>query len=300
MEPGDFVIREDVRLVRADVQVTEKGQIVAGLTRSDFALFDNGLPTPITDFGEETDPVDLMMLLDVSGSMTPYLREVSHAAGAALGQLMPEDRVGVMIFSKHGKLLNGLTSQRADALTSLHSLTRLPEMAAGTAINASIMDAVKVFEEDAAAGKGDARHRRAILILTDNWGLNYRMPDRVVLRSLQEQNISLHAIVVGRVQKPTAAWKEASDELAEELDFSPANVFRLAAETGGEIFTSLGKDSGLAEILSRIRTRYSLYFKPPADVLSGSFRKIRVELTGAAARAKRKAEVRARAGYFTK
>ncbi|MCZ2156114.1 MAG: VWA domain-containing protein [Bryobacterales bacterium] len=299
-EAGEFVIREDVRLVRADVQVADKGQIVDGLTQSDFVLFDNGRATPITDFGEETDPVDLVMLLDVSGSMTSYLQEVSRAAGVALNQLMPEDRVGVMIFSKQGKLLNGLTSERADVLTSLRSLTRLPEMAAGTAINASIMDAIKIFEEDAAAGNYDARRRRAILILTDNWGLNYKMPDRRVLRELQEQSISLNAIVVGRVQKPTAGWKEADDDLAEELDFSPANVFRLAEETGGEIFTSLEKDKGLGEILSRIRTRYSLYFKPPANAAPGTFRKIRVELAGAAARAHRKAEIRVRAGYFTR
>ncbi len=303
--PGDapgteFVIRQDVRLVRADVQVTEKDRVVRGLSASDFALLDDGIPTPITGFGEESDPVDLMMLLDVSGSMTSYLYEVSRAAGAALEQLTPDDRVGVMVFSKQGKLLNALTKNRPDVLTTLRSLTRLPGMAAGTGINASIMDAIAAFKEDAAAGNYDPRHRRAILILTDNWGLNYKLPDRVVLRSLHEENISLHAIVVGRVQKPKGKWAEENDDLAEELDFSPANVFRLAEDTGGDIFTNLSKDGGLAEILGRIRTRYSLYFKPPAGVASGSYRKIQVTLAGTAAREHRKAVVRARAGYFTK
>lgn len=294
------MIRQDVRLVRVDVQVTEKDRVVRGLSASSFALFDNGAPAAITSFGEESDPVDLLMLLDVSGSMTSYLYEVSRAAGVALEELTPEDRVGVMIFSKQGKLLNPLTKNRPDVLTTLRSLTRLPGMAAGTAINASIMDAVQVFKDDAAAGNYDPRHRRAILILTDNWGLNYKMPDRVVLRSLHEENISLHAIVVGRVQKPKGKWAEADDDLAEELDFSPANVFRLAEDTGGDIFTNLTKDGGLAEILGRIRTRYSLYFKPPADAPPGSYRKIKVQLAGEAERAHRKAVVRARAGYFTK
>lgn len=299
-EETDFVIRQDVRLVRVDVQVTDKDRVVRGLSIDDFALLDNGIPTPVTDFGEESDPVDLMMLLDVSGSMTSYLYEVARAAGVALEQLTPDDRVGVMIFSKQGKLLNELTKNRPDVLTTLRSLTRLPGMAAGTAINASIMDAVQTFKDDAAAGHYDPRHRRAILILTDNWGLNYRMPDRAVLRSLHEENISLNAIVVGRVQKPKGKWAEADDDLAEELDFSPANVFRLAEDTGGDIFTDLTKNGGLAEILGRIRTRYSLYFKPPADAPPGSYRKIQVKLAGRAAQENRKAAVRARAGYFTK
>ena len=253
--------------------------MVRGLSASSFALFDNGVPAAITGFGEESDPVDLLMLLDVSGSMTSYLYEVSRAAGVALEELTPEDRVGVMIFSKQGKLLNPLTKNRPDVLTTLRSLTRLPGMA---------------------AGNYDPRRRRAILILTDNWGLNYKMPDRVVLRSLHEENISLHAIVVGRVQKPKGKWAEADDDLAEELDFSPANVFRLAEDMCGDIFTNLTKDGGLAEIVGRIRTRYSLYFKPPADAAPGSYRKIEVKLAGEAERAHRKAVVRARAGYFTK
>jgi VWFA-related protein len=296
----DFVIRQDVRLVRVDVQVAEKDRVIQGLSRSDFTLLDNGVPTPITDFGTESDPVDLMMLLDVSGSMTSYLYEVSRAAGLALQQLTPEDRVGVMIFSKNGKLLNELTASRPDVLTTLRSLTRLPDMAAGTAINMSIMDAIAAFRTDAAAGKYDPRHRRAILILTDNWGLNYKMPDRTVLRNLHEENISLHAIVVGRVQKPKGKWGAEDDDVAEQLDFSPANVFRLADDTGGDIFTDLKKDSGLAEILGRIRTRYSLYFKPPANATAGSYRQIQVNLAGEALKANRKAAVRARAGYFTR
>lgn len=294
------MIRQDVRLVRVDVQVAEKDRVIQGLSRSDFTLLDNGVPTPITDFGTESDPVDLMMLLDVSGSMTSYLYEVSRAAGLALQQLMPEDRVGVMIFSKNGKLLNELTDNRPEILTTLRSLARMPDMPAGTGINASILDAIAAFRADASAGKYNPRHRRAILILTDNWGLNYKLPDRLVIRNLHEENISLHAIVVGRVQKPKGKWGAEDDDIAEQLDFSPANVFRLAQDTGGDIFTDLKKDSGLAEILGRIRTRYSLYFKPPAGVAAGAYRRIEVRLEGEALRANRRAEVRARAGYFTR
>ncbi len=285
--------------MRADVQVTQKERIVSGLSKTDFLLLDEGRPAEITEFGLESDPLDVMLLLDVSGSMTAYLYEVSRAAGVALEQLEPTDRVGVMIFSKDAKQLNELTSERADVVATLRSLTRLPGMGAGTAINASILTAVEAFRADAAQKGYDARRRRAILIMTDNWGLNYKMPDRVILRALHEQSISLHAIVVGRVQKPKGKWgEEPDDDLAEQIDFSPANVYRLARDTGGDVFNDLKKDRGLAEILNRIRNRYSLYFKPAQATREGVFRKITVSLTGQAARNHKNAEVRARAGYY--
>lgn len=295
----EFVIRQDVRLVRADVQVTQRDRVVTGLTRSDFTLLDEGVKTEITEFGLASDPLDILLLLDVSGSMTAHLYEVSRAAGVALEKLETVDRTGVMVFSKVTKLLNPLTHDREAVVTSLRSLARLPGMGAGTAINASIMSALQVFQTDATQGGFDPRRRRAILILTDNWGLNYKLPDRVVLEALHTESISLHAIVVGRVQKPKGRWGEMiDDDLAEEIDFSPSNIFRLAEETGGDVFLDIKKDQGLAEVLSRIRNRYSLYFKPPPGARQGQFRKITVGLSPEAARTHRRAELRARAGYY--
>lgn len=285
--------------MRAEVQVTQKSRVISNLSREDFVLRDEGVVTEVAEFGMESDPLDVMMLLDVSGSMTSYLYEVSRAADAALAQLQPSDRVGVMIFSKQAKVLSEFRAPREQTLATLKSLTRQPGMGAGTAINASIMDAVEAIKKDAAEGHYDSRRRRAILILTDNWGLNYKLPDRVVLRALHEQNISLHAIVVGRVQKPKEKWsKIARDGLEDEIDFSPANVFQLAEDTGGDIFTDLKQEDGLAGILSRIRNRYSLYFHANADAKKGVFREIRVSLSPTAAKANKGAVVRARAGYY--
>lgn len=285
--------------MRAEVQVTQKSRVLSNLSREDFVLRDEGVVTEVAEFGMENDPLDVMMLLDVSGSMTSYLYEVSRAADAALAQLQPSDRVGVMIFSKQAKVLSEFRAPREQTLATLKSLARQPGMGAGTAINASIMDAVEDIKKDAAEGHYDSKRRRAILILTDNWGLNYKLPDRVVLRALHEQNISLHAIVVGRVQRPKEKWsKIARDGLEDEIDFSPANVFQLAEDTGGDIFTDLKQEDGLAGILSRIRNRYSLYFHANADAKKGVFREIRVSLSPTAAKANKGAVVRARAGYY--
>jgi len=298
VEGEDFVIRTDVRLVRAEVQVTQNKRVISELTREDFVLRDEGTPTEIVDFSVEGDPLDLMLLLDVSGSMTAFLYDVARAADEALKQLESTDRLGVMIFSKDTKTLSELSAPRADALASLQSLARQPGMGAGTAINASIMSAVKAIQDDAAGGSYDPKRRRAILILTDNWGINYNLPDRVVLRALHQENISMHAIVVGRVRKPESNWAEFSrDGFDDEVGFSLANVFQLAEDTGGDIFSDLKKE-GLANILSRIRNRFSVYFKPSPNAQPGSFRKIQVTLRPETARKLKNAVVRARAGYY--
>jgi len=63
------------------------GRIVAGLKASDFQVLDEGQPQKIAYFGRESEPLDLVLLLDVSGSMYRHLEQLADAARASLKQL---------------------------------------------------------------------------------------------------------------------------------------------------------------------------------------------------------------------
>ncbi|MBC7819523.1 MAG: hypothetical protein IAG10_21790, partial [Planctomycetaceae bacterium] len=72
-EPTTF--RTGVADVRVDAQVSDGSRLIAGLTHADFNLYDNRLPQPIKYFGHEKEPITLLLLLDVSGSMDKYVQE---------------------------------------------------------------------------------------------------------------------------------------------------------------------------------------------------------------------------------
>ena len=131
-----------------------------------------------------------------------------------------------------------------------------------------------------------------MIVLTDNGGVHFRSPDEAVVKSLSDVNVVVNAIVPGGTRPPKAA---AGPDV--NPDFTPANVFRIAEETGGEVLTSDDAGGRFRELMERIRMRYSLMVKP-AESASGTFRRLSVDLGKDARRRYPKAEVRARAGYY--
>ncbi|MGH9657466.1 MAG: hypothetical protein ACRD96_02920, partial [Bryobacteraceae bacterium] len=144
-------------------------------------------------------------------------------------------------------------------------------------------------------GRRPARGRRAVLIVTDNEGLNYQTPDEDVVRALFEADAVLNAIVVKRGRRPAAP--RPGQFL--NPDFTPSNVFGIAERTGGEAFEGGKIGASFREMIERIRSRYSLHYAAP-EAPGGGLRRIRVELAGAARRKHADAVVRARAGYYSR
>src|SRR5690348_14843792 len=59
-----------VQLVKVDAQVVDdSGGVVSGAVAADFRVFDDGRPEKIAYCGTDAEPLDLLLLLDVSGSM---------------------------------------------------------------------------------------------------------------------------------------------------------------------------------------------------------------------------------------
>ena len=152
------------------------------------------------------------------------------------------------------------------------------------------MDAANYIKLKAANKPG----RRAVVILTDNEGLAYQVPDQIVLNALFAANTTLNAIVTPNA-KPPAALKPGQQV---NRDFIPHDVFKLARETGGEVLKAQNAGETFNDMLDRLRTRYSLHYRPP-EATPGAIHTIKVALSPEAARRYPKAEVRARSGYLS-
>ncbi len=282
--------RTGVSDVRVDVQAVAGSTPIEDLKRNDFAVFDSGMVQPLTYFGHEAEPVSLVMLLDVSGSMQRTLEEIAQRAREALELLSPGDRVAIMVFGRTTALDQDFSDNFAETARQLQSAIRGHDVGAGTAINAAILDAAHLLQDRPARRTG----RNAILIVTDNLCINYKHPDAEVIRELDQNNIVLDAIVTGRGIRP------APPRLGDyrNPDFTPADVFHLAEETGGEAIHSNRADLALRDMIEAIRARYSLSYRlPPAS--PGAWRNIEVELTPLARQRYPNAVLRYRAGYYT-
>src|ERR1039457_6130524 len=74
----NIVFKSDVALVRVDAQVLDRAnRAITGLRLEDFVLTEQGQPRPIRSFASEDMPLDVLLLLDVSGSMRPHVERIA-------------------------------------------------------------------------------------------------------------------------------------------------------------------------------------------------------------------------------
>ena len=282
------LFKSGANVVRVDVQVEDGGRLLNGLIREDFRIFDDNAPQPATHFGHEREPVSLLLLLDVSGSMVKSIDALARSSRQAMAVLKPDDKVAVMLFARNQKATQEFTGDFEAVSRQINSAVNDKGLGSGTLINHAVVAAADYVKENAASG------RRAILIVTDNLGLNYQLNDEQTLKKLHAANTVLNAIVTGRGRRPEPDPKGRYTN----PDFTPANVFTLSEETGGEAFKPGNLESSLGLIFDRIRNRYALEYSAPPTGAPGAFHRIRVTLSPEAHRRFPKAQLRARAGYY--
>jgi len=276
--------------VRIDVQVTQDNQLVTGLTKDDFAIFDDQRQQPIVYFGRESEPLSLLLLLDVSGSTRQYIEQIADVARTSLRFLRPKDRVAVMVFARNTRVRLPWTTDMTQVASELRGSVTDDTLGAGTNINESLLSAVSYIEETA----GNSG-RRAVLAITDNLGLNYKSPDQPVIDALESADTVLNAIVIGKGKRP----EPISGNTYRNPDFTSPDVFRISEETGGEAVQADKAGQSFASMIERIRTRYSIHYNKPESAKSG-YHKVEVMLSPQARQTYPQAVLRYRKRYRVK
>lgn len=282
--------RTGVTDISLNPEVLDKGRPVRNLLQSDFLLFDEGQLQHAVYFGHESVPLDLVLLLDVSGSVRKYLRDVAVIAVQALKPLQPDDRVAVMTFSRRTWIEQAFTTNAEEVSDAIQKSATEPPQGSGTRIYAAVTSAARYLQGQKTA---DVR-RRAILMITDNNGMSYDVHQDQALRSLFDAAVTFDSIVVGRHPHPP----EPRPGSVINPDFAFDDVFPLAEQTGGEAIVTTKPKESLGGMLARLRERYLLVYPVPQNAIPGSFRHIRVELAPPTKKKYPHAAVHARGGYY--
>jgi VWFA-related protein len=290
---ADPTFKTGTTQVLLDVLVANERGPVTGLSMADFVVTDEGQPVRLNLSSQSTEPLNILLLLDASGSMKSYLDQMAKRARSILSELRADDKVGVMAFSKESDYLMPFTSNMDRAANAIDQALRPGFLPSGTAINSALLDSADAFLENK-----KLRGHRAVFILTDNKALNYRATDAEVLEKLFRADAVLNSIVTKNAEPP----KPMRPGVVTNPDFSWADVFKLSAETGGEVLRTDRADEAFARLLSNLRLRYLLSYDAPAAAASTApgqqFRRVQVSLTKAAQKKYGKCSIRVRAGYY--
>lgn len=273
------VFRAGVSLVRVDAEVINGTAPVPNLAANHFIVYDNGTQQKIVKVVQEQEPMDVVLLFDVSGSMRQPVARAAAAARKALDELRGGDRVAVIVFSSQVRLLCPFTEDLERVRRVIQEdVLGLPFSGATYILDAVAQSAAQFLMERKAA------RRRAILVVTDNFGQRHEVEEPEALTYLQEAGVVLAGLIV---KNPRESAKRERRRVG---------VDRLAEETGGDAVHADDPGAEFTSLMERLRMRYSVYYEMPQGN-PGELRQVRLELQGQAKTLYPDARIRARKGY---
>ena len=238
--------------------VTSKnGQLVPGLGKEAFQIYDNSKLVPATLFANEIQNIKVVMMLDVSGSMTANLEFLKDAAEQFIIRLLPKDiaRVGAFSDVTRIKLSPAFSSNRDDLIRQVKEI----DYGNGTAL----WDAVDLSMTALAGLDG----RRVVLIFTDGDDTDSRQHNLkdCMTRAQNEEfmiyAIGFHSKMMGQVTNPDGGLK------------------KIANETGGGYFdlrNTADLNTTFTRVEQELHSQYVLGFQP--SVLDGKMHSIDVKM----------------------
>jgi VWFA-related protein len=160
-EESDEVVRVSTDLISVPFFITDaRGRRVAGLTRGDFELSDNGARVEPAYFAAGAEHVSLLFLLDASGSTRDIITEQHETALALFSHFGAGSRVAVMQFRERAELKLAFTRdlRRARPAFRIDSLAE-----SRTAIFDAALAAARAFS----SAPPQTAERRIVVLISD-------------------------------------------------------------------------------------------------------------------------------------
>src|SRR3954454_3271451 len=99
-QPQGPTFKAGTQVVSIFATVTDsQKRLVPDLTKDDFQVFDNEKPQPVIYFDNSVRPINVVVMLDTSGSMTLTIDLLKQAAEQFLLRLLPDDKGRVGAFN---------------------------------------------------------------------------------------------------------------------------------------------------------------------------------------------------------
>ncbi|MCM3901607.1 MAG: VWA domain-containing protein [Pyrinomonadaceae bacterium] len=303
IDPADVISVTTTEVLLPVTVRDNTGQLVSGLTRTSFRVFEDGAEQPLSDLALRQVPVDVVLLVDASSSVSDNLDDFRRAAEGFTLHLAADDRISLIQFDDRVLLLQDWTKSIAQLRRALRRVapgmfTRFNDamlLAARDQLpRANARHAIIVLTDGIDSGRGstfDAALRAALQSQTTV----YVVSNTEIERAKKQSELSVLLTASGSVQRFNELRIGDLRLGLEALDASERNLDQLTRATGGRVYkptTFNDLERIYKEVAEELRHQYALYYSPLNRTRDGGFRRVRVETTESQHR------VSARIGYF--
>ena len=304
------IIKVETNLVTMPVSVLDRnGRFISGLRQQDFQILENGVQQKIEYFQSVEKPFTVVLMLDVSPSTAYKINEIQDAAIAFVNQLRRDDKVIVISFDEHVRVLSQATNNR----NTLRNAIMQAQFGDGT----SLYEAVDYTINRQLRG---IEGRKAIVIFTDGvdttssranyqstvkqaeeldaliYPIRYNTYNATVDRGGSGNNYPrrrrggggwgnilgdiLGGATIGGRNYPQGGGSAGSSSA--EYETGKRYLEDLARTSGGRTFeatTTYNLDASFAGIAEELRRQYAVGYYPEKEGVKGERRSIRVRVS---------------------
>lgn len=252
-----YAEKVEVRSLQLTATVTDsKGHFVRGLPRTAFRVFEDDRRQSISHFEAENVALDLIVALDISGSMEPSMASLKQAAKEFLTAVPAANKVTLLAFNDTSFTLARGATDPAARIRAVDGLVPW----GGTALYDVLVRGVDMF----GAGTG----RKALIVFSDGEDFGSGAAIEEAEARLQASDVTLYMIGQGR---------GISVEPLRQV------MHRLADPTGGRAISIDRIDDlrgAFRDLLDELSNQYLLSYTPSNAKLDGTMRRLRVEVDG--------------------
>lgn len=256
-----------VDVVQLTAVVSDRHRFVSGLASSAFRLKEDGVPQQIAHFSSEGSPLELVVAIDVSGSMTDAMPQLKNAVRRFLSALGPKDQVTLAAFNDN---MFTLARRESNAAQRLRAVDRLSPWG-GTALYDVIVRSVQLLAKQPG--------RRVLVVFTDGDDRSSHATIAAVEEAIRANDATLFMVGLGRGSRESQLR---------------SGIERLVTLSGGRVLfveRSDQLDEPFAAIIEELSNQYLLGYESTNPRRDGQWRTIDLAIEG------RDYAVRTRQGY---
>ncbi len=291
-------ITVNTKLVNLNARVINNtGKPIVALNKEDFALYENSVKQEIAYFTPVTAPVNLVLLLDYSGSTNKKKDIMKEAAKKFVDSLGANDRVSVAVFGRKVKVISDFTADKK-ALKKL--IGKIDYDGSGTAYYDSMWKTLDMFK--AANGR-----RNAIVVLTDgvdnsisrpkDYPVNH--PFNELFERIAEEDVTIYPLYLDTEYETVV--KHHGSDTHETYTIAKKQLQEIAEQTGGQVFhvATIEDLSGVYDrVAAELKNLYSIAYSSTNDDTATNTKKDWREIKVVVGQ--KDSVVRTKRGYFAK
>ena len=285
LPPGNFVSQPAAQMMRLNASVTDRnGRAIGGMKESDFTVYENGEQRQVTKVVSTKEPFNLVLLLDVSGSVEERIDFIRKAARDFLKTASPQDRIAIISFRDDIQIISDFTADRTLLSRKLEDIDAGGATALWDSLAYVLADTLKPLRGE----------RTAVVILSDGDDNKSFVPFNAILEATIESGALVYPLYV-----PSGLIPEASVPKP-ELTIDPLRTRYLTlttraheegqelARVSGGVYYPIHRLEDLQraydDVVVQLRTAYTITYASNSTPSNNPRVRVRANRDGAAVR----------------